>query len=117
MALTEYTDDAPVGSTIDSVVRRRTPVRIPASRYTDPAWAGLMDETAQHAQMSASAAAPQPLARPTISSLFGLVVPMAASDMTLSRGWRSRSRPRSPEPRSTVSKHRRPGGRSAACRR
>ena len=41
MATTEYTDDAPVGSTIDSVVRHRTPVRIPASRYTDPAWACL----------------------------------------------------------------------------
>jgi choline monooxygenase len=39
MALTEYTDDAPVGTTIASVTRRRTPVRIPASRYTDPAWA------------------------------------------------------------------------------
>ena len=39
MATTDYTDDAPVGTTIASVTRRRTPVRIPAARYTDPAWA------------------------------------------------------------------------------
>jgi choline monooxygenase len=38
---TEYTDDAPVGSTIASVMRRRTPVRIPAERYTSPVWADL----------------------------------------------------------------------------
>jgi nitrite reductase/ring-hydroxylating ferredoxin subunit len=41
MAITEYTDDAPVGTTITTVTRRRTPVRIPAARYTDPAWAEL----------------------------------------------------------------------------
>jgi phenylpropionate dioxygenase-like ring-hydroxylating dioxygenase large terminal subunit len=35
----EYTDDAPVGTTIASVTRRRTPVRIPAERYTSAAWA------------------------------------------------------------------------------
>lgn len=40
-ALSEYTDDAPVGSTIASVTRRRTPVRIPAYRYTDASWAHL----------------------------------------------------------------------------
>lgn len=39
MTTTDYTDDAPVGTTIASVTRRRTPVRIPAARYTDPAWA------------------------------------------------------------------------------
>ena len=43
MTTTEYTDDAPVGTTIASVTRRRTPVRIPASRYTDPAWADARD--------------------------------------------------------------------------
>jgi choline monooxygenase len=37
----EYTDDAPVGTTIASVTRRRTPVRIPAERYTSPVWADL----------------------------------------------------------------------------
>jgi choline monooxygenase len=38
MTVTDYTDDAPVGSTIASVTRRRTPVRIPAERYTSPVW-------------------------------------------------------------------------------
>jgi choline monooxygenase len=38
---TDFTDDAPVGTTIASVTRRRTPVRVPASRYVDPAWADL----------------------------------------------------------------------------
>jgi phenylpropionate dioxygenase-like ring-hydroxylating dioxygenase large terminal subunit len=37
----EFTDDAPVGTTIASVTRRRTPVRIPAERYTSPVWADL----------------------------------------------------------------------------
>ena len=37
---TELTDEAPVGSTIASVTRRRTPTRVPASRYTSPEWAG-----------------------------------------------------------------------------
>ena len=37
----ELTDDAPVGATIASVTRRRTPVRIPAERYTSPVWADL----------------------------------------------------------------------------
>ncbi|HEX7094697.1 MAG TPA: aromatic ring-hydroxylating dioxygenase subunit alpha [Acidimicrobiales bacterium] len=37
----ELTDDAPVGTTIASVTRRRTPVRIPAERYTSSAWAEL----------------------------------------------------------------------------
>jgi hypothetical protein len=32
----DLTDDALVGSTIASVTRRRTPVRIPAERYTSP---------------------------------------------------------------------------------
>ena len=41
MAITEYTDDAPIGTTITTVTRRRKPVRIPAARYTDPAWAEL----------------------------------------------------------------------------
>lgn len=41
MAISEYTDDAPVGTTITTVDARRTPVRIPAARYTDPAWAEL----------------------------------------------------------------------------
>jgi len=36
---TELTDEAPVGSTIASVTRRRTPTRVPASRYTSPEWA------------------------------------------------------------------------------
>ena len=36
---TELTDDAPVGSTIASVTRQRTPSRVPASRYTSPDWA------------------------------------------------------------------------------
>jgi phenylpropionate dioxygenase-like ring-hydroxylating dioxygenase large terminal subunit len=36
---TELTDRAPVGSTIASVTRRRTPTRVPASRYTSPEWA------------------------------------------------------------------------------
>ena len=46
MAITgeELTDDAPVGETIASVTRRRTPVRVPASRYTSPEWAALEDE-------------------------------------------------------------------------
>jgi choline monooxygenase len=44
MAITEYTDDAPVGTTITTVTRRRTPVRIPAARYTDPAWAELEEQ-------------------------------------------------------------------------
>jgi nitrite reductase/ring-hydroxylating ferredoxin subunit len=33
------TDEAPVGSTIASVTRRRTPTRVPASRYTSAEWA------------------------------------------------------------------------------
>jgi choline monooxygenase len=33
------TDEAPVGSTIASVTRRRTPTRVPAYRYTSEAWA------------------------------------------------------------------------------
>ena len=37
----ELTDDAPVGSTIASVTRRRTPVRIPTERYTSASWAEL----------------------------------------------------------------------------
>ena len=41
MTVTDYTDDAPVGTTIASVARRRTPVRIPAYRYTDATWAHL----------------------------------------------------------------------------
>ena len=41
MAITEYTDDAPVGTTITTVTRRRTPVRIPARATLDPAWAEL----------------------------------------------------------------------------
>ena len=43
MAVTEgeLTDEAPVGATIASVTRRRTPVRIPAERYTSQAWADL----------------------------------------------------------------------------
>lgn len=43
MAVTgdELTDEAPVGATIASVTRRRTPTRIPASRYTSPEWAAL----------------------------------------------------------------------------
>ena len=44
MAITEYTDDAPIGTTITTVTRRRTPVRIPAARYTDPAWAELEEQ-------------------------------------------------------------------------
>ncbi|HEV8296031.1 MAG TPA: aromatic ring-hydroxylating dioxygenase subunit alpha [Acidimicrobiales bacterium] len=39
MAITEYTDDAPIGTTIASVTRRRTPVRIPAARYITQEWA------------------------------------------------------------------------------
>ena len=35
----ERTDDAPVGSTIGEVDAQRTPVRVPASRYTSPEWA------------------------------------------------------------------------------
>ncbi|HEU5302465.1 MAG TPA: aromatic ring-hydroxylating dioxygenase subunit alpha [Acidimicrobiia bacterium] len=35
----EHTDDAPVGSTIGPVEPRRTPVRVPAERYTSPEWA------------------------------------------------------------------------------
>jgi choline monooxygenase len=38
-AAEELTDEAPVGSTIASVTRRRTPTRVPASRYTSPEWA------------------------------------------------------------------------------
>ena len=34
-----HTDEAPVGSTIASVTRRRTPTRIPAGRYTSLEWA------------------------------------------------------------------------------
>lgn len=43
MAVTEgeLTDEAPVGATIASVTRRRTPVRIPAERYTSQEWADL----------------------------------------------------------------------------
>jgi len=37
----ELTDEAPVGSTIQSVTRRRTPTRVPASRYTSREWADL----------------------------------------------------------------------------
>ncbi len=46
MAITgeELTDEAPVGETIASVTRRRTPVRVPAKRYTSPEWAALEDE-------------------------------------------------------------------------
>jgi choline monooxygenase len=36
---TELTDTAPVGATISSVERRRTPTRVPASRYVSPEWA------------------------------------------------------------------------------
>lgn len=41
MSITEYTDDAPVGTTISTVAKRNEPVRIPASRYIDPAFAAL----------------------------------------------------------------------------
>jgi choline monooxygenase len=46
MSITEdsaavLTDDAPVGTTIDSVTRRRTPVRIPTERYTSSDFAEL----------------------------------------------------------------------------
>jgi choline monooxygenase len=46
MAITgdELTDEAPVGQTIASVTRRKTPTRVPASRYTSPEWAALEDE-------------------------------------------------------------------------
>jgi choline monooxygenase len=40
----EVTDEAPVGSTIGTVAARRTPVRVPASRYTSPDWAALEAE-------------------------------------------------------------------------
>jgi choline monooxygenase len=36
---TELTDQAPVGQTIESVNRARTPARVPASRYTSVEWA------------------------------------------------------------------------------
>jgi phenylpropionate dioxygenase-like ring-hydroxylating dioxygenase large terminal subunit len=37
----EVTDEAPVGSTIGAVSERRTPVLVPASRYTSTDWAAL----------------------------------------------------------------------------
>ena len=40
----EVTDEAPVGSTIGDVSPRRTPVRVPASRYISPEWAQLEAE-------------------------------------------------------------------------
>jgi choline monooxygenase len=40
-AVSELTEDAPVGSTIASVTRQRTPVRIPTERYTSAGWAEL----------------------------------------------------------------------------
>lgn len=40
----ELTDAAPVGTTIGSVGARRTPVRVPASRYTSPEFAALEHE-------------------------------------------------------------------------
>jgi len=40
----EITDAAPVGTTIGEVADRRTPVHVPASRYTSPAFAALEDE-------------------------------------------------------------------------
>jgi choline monooxygenase len=39
-----FTEDAPVGETIVSVRRVAEPVKIPASRYTDPAWAVIEAE-------------------------------------------------------------------------
>jgi phenylpropionate dioxygenase-like ring-hydroxylating dioxygenase large terminal subunit len=40
----EVTDEAPVGSTIGAVSERRTPVLVPASRYTSTDWAALEHE-------------------------------------------------------------------------
>jgi nitrite reductase/ring-hydroxylating ferredoxin subunit len=40
----EITEEVPVGSTIGAVSERRTPVRVPASRYTSPDWAALEAE-------------------------------------------------------------------------
>ncbi len=40
----EVTDEAPVGSTIGAVSTQRTPVLVPASRYTSPDWAALEAE-------------------------------------------------------------------------
>jgi phenylpropionate dioxygenase-like ring-hydroxylating dioxygenase large terminal subunit len=37
----ELTNEAPVGSTIGAVTGKRTPVRVPASRYTSPEFAAL----------------------------------------------------------------------------
>ena len=39
-----FTDDAPVGETIVSVGRVASPVKVDASRYTDPAWAAVEAE-------------------------------------------------------------------------
>jgi phenylpropionate dioxygenase-like ring-hydroxylating dioxygenase large terminal subunit len=40
----EVTEEAPVGSTIGAVSARRTPVRVPASRYTSREWAAMEAE-------------------------------------------------------------------------
>ena len=40
----EVTEEAPVGTTIGPVSDRRTPVRVPASRYTSTEWAALETE-------------------------------------------------------------------------
>ena len=40
----EVTEEAPVGTTIGPVSERRTPVRVPASRYTSTEWAALETE-------------------------------------------------------------------------
>jgi choline monooxygenase len=40
----EVTNEAPVGATIGAVSERRTPVRVPASRYISPEWAALEHE-------------------------------------------------------------------------
>lgn len=40
----ELTEEVPVGATIGTATERRTPVRVPASRYTSPEWAALEAE-------------------------------------------------------------------------